>query len=284
MRPLTDRIPKPAIPFLGETAFEINVQAISALEPEQWLANAHHLPHVIEALGTALGVRVVREPKILGTGGCLANAGALLGDTDHFLVHNADLLHGVDLREVYAAHRDSNALATLVALRREGAANTLSVSADGALLGVHGFEGFDGDPEEAKRLTFSGIAFYRRDFLAFAPTGEHDIKPVWKAAQRGGGKIRVIDRTGDDWHDFGTPQGLWEATKHRMDRTGVYAYRYPAAAGNAGARPRVANESTLEALPSGLKNVVVYEAPRVPLDPDTTNLLTGLDFDWKIRP
>jgi NDP-sugar pyrophosphorylase family protein len=280
LRPLTDRVPKPAIPFLGETAFEINVQAISALEPEQWLANAHHLPHVIEALGTALGVRVVVEPKILGTGGCLANAAGVLGDTEHFLVHNADLLHGIDLRKVYETHRASNALATLVGLHRAGAVNTLGVADDGALLGVHGFEGFAGDPEEAKRLTFAGVAFYRRDFLAFAPAGEHDIKPVWKAAQRGGGKIRVVDCTGAGWNDFGTPQGLWDATRYRMEQTGTYAYRYP----DDGARPRVANESDLKELPEGLKNVVVYEAPRVPLDPGTTNLLTGRDFDWKVRP
>ena len=25
-------------------------------------------------------------------------------------------------------------------------------------------------------------------------------------------------------------------------------------------------------------------APRIPLEPGTSNLLTGLDFDWKIRP
>ena len=138
------------------------------------------------------------------------------------------------------------------------------------------------------RLTFSGIAFYRRDFLAFVGSGESDIKPWWRAALKGGARVRVEDCTGAAWHDFGTPQGLWEAARHRMEQTGTYAYRYAVGEGaraeREDARPRVANEAGPAELPSDLRNVVVYETPRVPLEAGTANLLTGYDFDWKIRP
>lgn len=286
LRPLTNRVPKPAIPFLGHSALEINVRAVdAALRPTKRIANAHHLPDAIRAIAAGLDVDVIHEPAILGTGGCLANAADTLAATDHFLVHNADLLHDIDLAALYRAHVESGALATLAGLHREGAANTLSVDDRGGvheLLGVHGFEGYTGDPHESKRLTFTGVAFYRRDFLAFVPGGVSDIKPWWRAALAGGGKVRVIDVTGAGWHDFGTPQGLWDAVKFRMDQTGAFAYGYPAETPD-GRPTRVANEAKID-LPPGLRNVVVYEAPRVPLDAETTNLLTGFDFDWKVRP
>jgi mannose-1-phosphate guanylyltransferase len=295
LRPLTDRIAKPAIPFLGETAFEINVEAVAPLEPERWIANAHHLPQQIQALGTAMGVTVLVEPEILGTGGCLANAADILRETDHFLVHNADLIHGIDLRAAYETHLASNALATLVGLHRAGAANTLAVGDDGALLGVHGFRGFEGDPGESKRLTFSGIAFYRRDFLAFVDSGESDIKPCWSAAMKGGARIRVVDSTGAAWHDFGTPQGLWEAARHRMEVTRTFAWRYPAAAQNGeqaaeAGRPCVSNEAASlpeAALPADLRNVLVFEDPRghqpSPLVPGARDVIVGRDFSWPLR-
>lgn len=291
LRPLTDRAPKPAIPFLGQSALEINVRAVdAALRPHKRIANAHHLPAAIRAIAAPLGVDVLFEPELLGTGGCIANAGSLLAATEHFLVHNADLIHDIDLAALYRAHVDSGALATLAGLQREGAANTLSVEErEGrlSLLGVHGFEGYAGDPHEFKRLTFTGIAFYRRDFLAFVPSGISDVKVWWNAARAGGGLMRVVDVTGAAWHDFGTPQGLWDAMKHHMERTGVSAFRYAAAPDGVdgqGRPARVANEAGLGDLPTGLRNVVVYEAPRSPLEAGTTNLLTGRDFDWKIRP
>src|SRR5690606_5686108 len=300
LKPLTDRVPKPAIPFLGQSALEINVRAVdAALNPSRHLANAHHLPEAIRAIARSLSadggdgrrapaVDVLFEPEILGTGGCLAHAGPQLAATDHFLVHNADLIHDIDLAALYRAHVASGALATLAGVHRAGAVNTLSVDEQDArhnLLGVHGFAGFAGDPHEFKRLTFTGIAFYRRDFLAFVPSGISDIKLWWNAARAGGALLRVADVTGAAWHDFGTPQGLWEAMKFRMDSTGATSFRYPAAPDDAGGPgpPRVSNEAGI-GLPAGLRNVVVYEAPRVPLEEGTTNLLTGLDFDWKVRP
>ncbi len=292
LRPLTDRVPKPAIPFLGTSALELNVRAVDeALRPGRRIANAHHLPDAIRTIARSLSgvegsgrMEVIFEPEILGTGGCLANAADILGATEHFLVHNADLIHDLDLAALWREHRESGALATLAGLWVEGAVNTLSASKDGALLGVHGFEGYDGDPEEAKRLTFAGVAFYRRDFLAFCPAGESDIKPLWKSAMRGGGRIRVKDCSGTSWFDFGTPQGLWEALKFRMEKTGTFAHGYPSAPDEKGRPPRVSNEAGLTDLPPGLRNVAIYEEPKVPLEAGTTNLLTGRDFDWKVRP
>src|SRR3954468_11349374 len=90
LRPLTERIAKPALTFQGRSALEISKQKIEALRPQRWIANSHHLPAQITALAGKLGLEVLHEPEILGTGGCLFNAAPVLRQTDHFLVHNAD--------------------------------------------------------------------------------------------------------------------------------------------------------------------------------------------------
>ncbi len=343
LKPLTDRIPKPAIPFLGRSALEINVRAADVLQPAQRLANAHHLPDAIRNIARSLSdpsraqsreaegrgrMEVLFEPGILGTGGALANAAERLRETDHFLVHNGDLIHGIDLAALYQEHLDSGALATLAGLHLEKGPNTLSVSAEGTLLGIHGFHPPEG--QEEKRLTFAGIAFYRREFLDFVTPGPDDIKPHWiralekaqdktgalektqnktgtperdpapvggrgwggggpaavddtlaRRSQPGDDVIRVVDITGTPWFDFGTPQGLWDALRFRMEASRTFAYNYPAPPGTF---PRVSNEANVAGLPEGLRNVAIYEAPRIPLEPGTTNLLTGYDFDWKVRP
>lgn len=282
LRPLTDRIPKPAITFLGESALAINARLAEALKPDRRIANTHHLPDAVRTIAEPLGIEVLHEPELLGTGGAIANAADRLRDADHFLVHNADLIHDIDLAALYRQHLESGALATLAGVHREGAVNTLSADVDGNLLGVRGFRMFDDTPE-MRRLTFAGIAFYRRRFLDFVSPGAGDIKAHWIRALESleaGGTIRVVDCSDSPWFDFGTPQGLWNALKFRMESTGTFAHGYSAADGT---RPYVSNEAGATGLPSGLRNVAVYETPKTPLAPGTENRIVGADFEWKLE-
>ncbi len=218
LRPLTDRIPKPAITFLGKSALEINKRKIEMLQPQRWMVNTHYLPEQIEALAKQLDLETLHEPEILGTGGCIANAASILRGTDHFLVHNADLIHNIDLKTLWDQHLSSGALATLAGVQNPDH-NTLSVDKDGRLLGVHGYRDFDVGLESA-RFTFSGIAFYQREFLRFVSPGVEDIKPYWIHALDAGTNIQVVDCSSSTWYDFGTLQGLQEATRFVMESSG----------------------------------------------------------------
>ncbi len=278
LRPLTERIAKPAIPFLGRSALEINKGAVDALHPDRWLVNAHHLPEQIESLAKRLGFETLHEPEILGTGGCIANAASILNGYDHFLVHNADLIHGIDLHALLSEHLASGALATLAGIDRSRH-NTLSVSPDGGLVGVHGYKGHQAPPE-SKRLTFAGIAFYRREFLRFLSPGCEDIKHYWMLAREANASIRVVDCTIAAWHDFGTPQGLWEAAKHVMESAGEFNYRYPVASGT---RSYVSNEAGERDLPPDLGNVLVYEKTGISIPRGTRNRILGGGFEWEIK-
>ncbi|HKP94910.1 MAG TPA: sugar phosphate nucleotidyltransferase [Fibrobacteria bacterium] len=304
LRPLTDRVPKPAIPFQGRTALEINFRLCRPLFPNRILCNTHHLYAEMEKPARRLGMSILYEPEILGTGGCLHNARHILETTDRFLVHNGDLIHTLDLKDLMARHRASGNIGTLAGIFRP-THNTLSVDVKGRLLGVHGFEGFGGvpapiaaaagqgapvPPEEAPlpaggemaRLTFAGIAIYEKAFLDFVKPGCEDIKPYWTAALRAGHSIGVANYSHDAaWFDFGTPQGLWEAARFYMELTRNYSYGY--APDLRESRPFVSNEANVQGLPEALRDVLIYEKSATPISPHTMNRIIGSDFRWEIK-
>ena len=280
LRPLTERIPKPALTLLGKSVLEINKFALESLAPDLWLANSHHLPEPIDALCRRLGMQTLHEPEILGTGGCLGHAAPLLGECDTILVHNADIIHTIDLADLLRRHKESGALATLAGV--SGPADTLSAASDGRLLGVHGYEDFDAG-EESARLTFSGIACYESAFLRFAGPGPEDVKRYWSSALAAGAAIRVENcLEGANWHDIGSPQGLWDAAKFMMEAAGEFSHNYHPLLCEP--KPYVANEAGQEGLPEFMHNVLVCEETSFSVPPGTRNCVLGRDFKWDIQP
>jgi NDP-sugar pyrophosphorylase family protein len=282
LRPLTDRIPKPALTFLGRSALEINFRQTQALLPSRLICNTHHLYEDMEKPARRLGMNILYEKEILGTGGCLWNARHILDGTDRFLVHNGDLIHTIDLKDLLRRHAASGDIATLAGIFRP-THNTLSVHEGGKLLGVHGFEDYSPAGAESTRLTFAGIAIYERSFLQFVGEGAEDIKPYWTAALRAGHTIGVANYSHDaSWYDFGTPQGLWEAAKFFMEQNKEFSFGYNPPFRET--RPYVSNEAGVDPLPEALRNVLVYEEPVDSISPNTCHCVIGRDFRWPIKP
>ncbi len=290
LRPLTDRIPKPIIPFLGKTAFARNVinvrrtlNSLPGLYREvRIICNAHHLAELVELEAYRLGITTfVERPHLLGTGGCLHNARSALELSDHFLVHNADLIHDIDLEKLFVEHATSGSQATLAAFF-DPLRNPLSISGEGRLLGMHNYKEFERDAE-ATRMNFTGIALYRREFLRFCTQGVQDIKSFWHQAIQEGNRIDIMNVSGAPWYDFGVPEDLWKAARWLMEREGVSAYGYPALAGE---RPLVSNETNV-ALPAGLRNTLVLEPPGQGilsvLAEHKGQLIAGSNFAWPVE-
>jgi mannose-1-phosphate guanylyltransferase len=282
LQPLTDRIPKPAIPFLGRTALEINFRQSQVLAPSRFLCNTHHLYEKMEKPAHKLGMDVLYEREILGTGGCLWNARHILEDTDRFLVHNGDLIHTIELQDLLNRHIASGNIATLAGIFRP-VHNTLSVNGAGNLLGVHGFEGYASTSSETTRLTFAGIAIYERNFLAYLKPGCQDIKPYWTQALKAGHSIGIVNYSQvASWYDFGTPQGLWEAAKFYMELNKEFSYGYANPVREV--RPYVSNEAGVEDLPEALRDLLIYEEPIKLISPNTQHKIIGRDFAWDFKP
>jgi mannose-1-phosphate guanylyltransferase len=268
LRPLTSRIPKPLIPFQGKTALRINWEKICALNPDRIICNTHHLPELVEKEAKALSIEVIHEPEILGTGGCLGKARNILEQTDLFMVHNADIMHDINLQSLLDLASQSPDLGILAGIDRH-AVNTLVLNAKGKLAGV----GNDGT------LTFSGIGVYKKSFLEYCQNKVAHITEFWNDALKAGEQIQIRDFPESAWFDFGDPQGLWEAARWYIDLTGEYGYNYNT---DSDSYPCVSNEANLPDLPERLRNVLIYESPDESMKAGMKNCVVGKDFRWEI--
>lgn len=114
LRPLTDHLPKPALPVANRPLAAFALERLRAAGVREVRANGHHLADAMEATLRALepAIRFFAEPVLLGTGGGLRNA---LADVDEeVVVMNGDVLFDIDLARVIALHRAHDAFATMV--------------------------------------------------------------------------------------------------------------------------------------------------------------------------
>ena len=126
LSPLTDVIPKPAIPFCG---VPMAWYARHSLEKAGVCAlgmNVFHLPErMIAAMDRgkwqhgSMDIKISSETQqILGTGGGAAKLAAMMPDCERFIVYHGDVLCGVDLKEALSSHLQSRKRVTLVVLPR----------------------------------------------------------------------------------------------------------------------------------------------------------------------
>jgi len=122
LRPLTDSTPKCMLPIDGRPLLDIWLDALAKAGVHEVLVNLHHLAGVVRAHVAARGgppaVRLVEEPRLLGSAGTLlANRDFVAGE-EMFLAVYADNLTDFDLDVLVSAHR---------AHRRGGAVATLTL-------------------------------------------------------------------------------------------------------------------------------------------------------------
>jgi NDP-sugar pyrophosphorylase family protein len=118
---LARELPKPALPVANRPVAWFACDHLARSGITEVVVNTHHLADRLQAAlerwrPPELALRFVHEPQILGTGGGVRNAWQPLPGED-FLVVNAKLLFAPNLALALRAHREQNAIATLV-LRR----------------------------------------------------------------------------------------------------------------------------------------------------------------------
>jgi mannose-1-phosphate guanylyltransferase len=212
LRPLTERVPKPAVPVCGVPLVSFSLALLAGAGVRRAVVNVHHLPEAMaaaaaeaaRALGLALDVS--REPVIAGTGGALREARALLGGADAIFVVNGDVLFDVDLRAALDAHRASGALATMVLLPMPAGARYAAVETDaaGAVRRIAGAFGPGG--EGLSPWHFSGVHVLSPALLDSVPASpfERDVNRHVYPPLMASGAVRGLVVEGY-WNDLGTP-------------------------------------------------------------------------------
>ncbi len=212
LRPLTARVPKPAVPVCGVPLVRWNLALLAGAGVSRAVVNVHHLPDAMaaaaEEAARALGLplAVSREPVIAGTGGALREARDRLAGADAILMVNGDVLFDVDLRAALAAHRASGALATMLLLPMPEGGKYAAVETDasGAVRRIAGAFGPGG--EGLSRWHFSGVHVLSPAILDAVPAApfERDVNRHVYPPLMASGAVRGL-RVSGYWNDLGTP-------------------------------------------------------------------------------
>jgi mannose-1-phosphate guanylyltransferase len=212
LRPLTERIPKPAVPVCGVPLVRWNLALLAAAGASRAVVNVHHLPDAMAAAAEeaaralSLELAVSREPVIAGTGGALREARRHLEGADAIVLVNGDVLFDVDLRAALAAHGRSGALATMLLLPMPEGARYAAVETDaaGAVRRIAGSFGPGG--EGLSPWHFSGVHVLSPALLDAVPAApfEADVNRHVYPPLMPSGAVRGLVVAGY-WNDLGTP-------------------------------------------------------------------------------
>ena len=224
LRPLTDETPKALVEVGDVPMLEHVARRLIAAGATRLVVNLHHHAAQIRDFlrrRDDFGVEVVLsdEPeRPLETGGGLQHAAPLFRREAPFLLHNVDVLTDLDLRALYAARAQDDALAALAVRARETPRYLVFDAA-----GLCGYGNADTGHEHlirtpegtVERLDFCGVqALAPRIFDLMTEDGAFSIINVYLRLARAGEVIRPFRVDGAFWIDIGRPERLEAARQH----------------------------------------------------------------------
>ena len=215
LRPLTERMPKSLVPVVNRPAISRNIDYLKSYGVKNIIVNAcAHFHQLLEYLerGSSWGVNIdVRvEPEILGTGGGIRNCADFF-DNDTFMVINSDILTDIDLGAVWAFHKSSGEIATLV-LHNYPSFNQIKIDNRSQILDI-GFTNKEG------RLSFACIHILEPTIFSFIPgSGYSDIVDCYRKIIASKIPINAYVSRGHYWHDIGKPDSYIHANLDMLKR------------------------------------------------------------------
>jgi N-acetyl-alpha-D-muramate 1-phosphate uridylyltransferase len=213
MRPLTDSRPKPLVQVAGKALIDHVLDKLAAADVGTAVVNVHYFADQIEQhLAARRTPRIVfsdERPRLLGTGGGVANALPRLGGAPFFHVNSDTLwLDGVtpNLRRLAQAF-DPGRMDALLLL----APTTGSIGYSGRgdyIMSPEGTLRRRGEQEIAP-FVFAGVAILSPALFLGAPQGEFSLTMLFDRASAAGrlAGLRLDGR----WMHVGTPQAVSEA-------------------------------------------------------------------------
>jgi NDP-sugar pyrophosphorylase family protein len=219
--------PKCLVEVGGKPMLGWVLERLAAAGVTDVVVNVHHLREKVEAFlaDTALPVKVTLSPEntLLGTGGGLKHARALLNPSEPFFVHNADIFSDLDLTALLRAHRPES-LATLAVMRRD-TSRALLFTRSGELVGWENQGGhhdrLPGVSEGVERLAFAGIQVVSPRIFEFLEldSGDFSIITTYMRGARAGERLDAFRCDEALWVDVGTPEKL-EKLRRAVDAGG----------------------------------------------------------------
>jgi len=218
LRPVTDKIAKPAVPFFGRPILLRTLDLLAEIGVTEAIVNSHYRPDDVARLlaKSPIPATLSHEPEILGTGGGLARVREKFRGEEAFLLINGDVIFELPLGEAFVAHRASEALGTLLLLRNP------DPSRYGIIVAPEGFHsGCAGDPlrrvdrilppaASGEGFLYAGAAIFSGSVLDRLPEGRSELVPALLGPLSSEGALAGYLSDGI-WYELGTPGDLLQA-------------------------------------------------------------------------
>lgn len=222
LRPITDAIPKPLVELGGRTLLDHAIDRLALVGVEKVVVNVHYKAEQIAAALAGRShprIELSREEKLLETGGGVARALPLLGET--FFVVNSDVfwLDGRDYALArLAAAFDPDRMDAVLLFHRTATA-----------IGYEGPGDYFLDPlgtprrrreREIAPYLFAGVQLLHRRVFDGIAEKRFSLNRIYDRAEAAG-RLHAILHDGE-WYHVGTPDGLAmtraRLSSHRIER------------------------------------------------------------------
>jgi NDP-sugar pyrophosphorylase family protein len=226
LRPLTNDRPKALVEVGGHTLLEITLTRLSEFGVREVIVNVHHFADkVIDYLRAnnnfGMRIEISREEVLLDTGGGLKKAARFFQEQadshEPFILHNVDVISGIDLERMMQFHRERHALATLAVQDRE-TSRYLLFDRQNQLCGR--LSGRDSKAEflqssqqlHSQALAFSGIHIISPLLLSvMTEEGAFSIIDFYLRIAAHGERILAFRADNYYWYDLGQPDSVARA-------------------------------------------------------------------------
>jgi MurNAc alpha-1-phosphate uridylyltransferase len=213
MRPLTDRIPKPLVEVGGRSLIDYALDRLAEAAVESAVVNIHYKAELLERhLAARKQPRVLLSDErglLLGTGGGILKALAILGDAPFYLINSDTLwIDGVTPNLKRLAHGfDAGAMDALLLLAPT--AESIGYSGRGDFTMRPGGALQRRGEREVSPFVYAGAAILSPALFKGAPQGEFPLTTLFDRAAKAG-RLHGL-RLDGLWMHVGTPEAIAEA-------------------------------------------------------------------------
>ncbi|MBP6859517.1 MAG: nucleotidyltransferase family protein [Candidatus Magasanikbacteria bacterium] len=176
MRPLTDTMPKPMIPFFDKPLLEWNIEQFKKHGVTEFFINLYHLPDIIRDYfgdGKPWGVKInyFQEKEALGTAGGVKDFESLLDST--FFVIYGDMFSLMDyskMEKEFANYSDALGIQKMQKTDYYQDADVAEVAADNGYVAIH--------PKPhtttyANAYRMKGVFILKKEILRYVPANTY---------------------------------------------------------------------------------------------------------------
>ena len=208
MRPLTDQLPKPLMPFWGKPLLQHSIDLLKSWGVEDICINCHWkaeqvIQWVVNNPQDGVRISLSYEPELLGSGGVFPKASWAIDDKP-FWVLNSDVVAKVDPARLLKAYNKKS----IAALWMKDDCGPCTVDLKNGR--VSNFR--SKSPGGKNTATFTGLHLMNPAVLKYLPPeGFSSIITAYQKAMKAGWKVEGVTVPKSYWSDLGRPETYLEA-------------------------------------------------------------------------